>query len=90
MKKRDIEKERKELQELYDAEPLIREFRADICLRSKEIDDAYELDWYDMSVGYFLAKGADIEKALELARIARYRFQYFENIRVEKASESEK
>jgi hypothetical protein len=90
IKSEKIEKETKELQKIYSAEPLLEQFRVDICLRAKEIDEAADLDWYDMSIGYFLAKGADIEKAFYLARMARYRFQYFENITIKNASESEK
>lgn len=37
-----------------------------------------DIQWYDMSVGWFLAKGAkDVDEAVELAVTARYDHQYW-------------
>lgn len=44
---------------------------------SKCIDYSEELDWKDLSVGFFIGIGCTPSKAHELARIARYTHQYW-------------
>ena len=39
-------------------------------------DEDIDVDFYDLSVGWFLAKGASVQTAFELAVIARYEAQY--------------
>jgi|WetSurMetagenome_2_1015567.scaffolds.fasta_scaffold897403_2 hypothetical protein len=40
--------------------------------KSEEIDPENELDWYSLTIGYLLAKGADPDDAAELASYIRY------------------
>jgi hypothetical protein len=40
-------------------------------------EDFDELDWYDMSVGYFIGKGLPARDAFALASICRYKYQYW-------------
>lgn len=60
-----------------DKQQLLDAFRNEICSRVKEIDDEYELDWYDFSVGFFLARNPDLSLAHECAREARYTHHYW-------------
>jgi hypothetical protein len=59
--------------------PLLIKFRDEICgERGKELDREHdELDWFSLSVGFFLANGASIGEALGLAITARYNYQYW-------------
>jgi hypothetical protein len=45
----------------------------------EEYDSLEELQWYDMSVGFFLALGLKAEEALDLATEVRYHDHYFED-----------
>lgn len=57
---------------------LIEAFRVEICAKAAEIDEEFsELDWYDMSIGFFFAKGATYEQASKCARTARYTYEYW-------------
>lgn len=47
------------------------------CEMHAENPDLEELDWYDMSVGFFMACNLTSEEACELANIVRYDDQYF-------------
>lgn len=41
-------------------------------------DDPWdEIDFHDLSLGFFVAKGVDLIDAYDLARICRYTFQYW-------------
>ena len=39
--------------------------------------DLNDLNWYDVSIGWFMARGCDKETAFELAGIARYEHGYW-------------
>lgn len=56
---------------------ILESFKTDICANAKTIDSEDEFDWYDLSIGYFLAKGLDIDAAVDLALIARYDEHYW-------------
>ncbi len=56
---------------------LLEEFKKEVCERAKEVDPQEELDWYALSIGFFLAKGATLEEAEKLAVEARYTHQYW-------------
>lgn len=59
---------------------LLQLFRDEICARSNEVDPPEDdgLDWYSMSIGFFLAKGATVDQAYDLASKARYTYQYWQ------------
>jgi len=52
-------------------------FRKEVCLRSLEIDPDDEIDWRDLSMGFFLACGLTIEQANVLASDVRYNEHYW-------------
>lgn len=52
-------------------------FRREICSNWKTIDPDEERYWYDMSIGYFLAKGLNIDEATTLACHVRYCEHYW-------------
>ena len=52
-------------------------FRTEICSRSEEIDYEGSRDWFDLSYGFFLAKGLSPDQAFEAASEARYTHQYW-------------
>ena len=66
-------------------EELLDAFREEVCLapwanRGYDEDDQAnpsEWQWYDMSIGWFLARGCDIGKATQLAIQARYHYEYW-------------
>jgi len=72
----DWDKKKESLVKQY--KDIILEFKKDICDKSKDIDPNEELQWRDMSIGYFLAKGVDVNIAHELATIVRYYFHYWQ------------
>lgn len=48
------------------------------CLSSQSEDEELEeVEWYDMSIGYFLALGLDVETSIEAAIECRYTHQYW-------------
>jgi len=57
---------------------ILERFKTEVCSKSKEIDPGDEYDWYDLSVGYFLAKGLTIADATNLAVEARYQQHYWQ------------
>ena len=57
---------------------LIQEFRK-FCESSRAKHELLnELNWYDMSIGWFLAKGISVSRAFKLARTVRYDSEYWE------------
>lgn len=56
---------------------LLEQFRLEVCLNSKAVDPDEERYWYDLSIGWFLAKGMTINQATDLALEARYTRQYW-------------
>lgn len=54
------------------------EFKKDVCDRSKEIDPDEQLMWFELSYGYFLAKGCTPDEAYKLSSEVRYQDEYFE------------
>lgn len=54
-----------------------------VCLRAVDIDQGEELDWHALSIGFFLARGLPTEEAYDLARIARYTYQYWVDTQIE-------
>ena len=57
----------------------LEEFKVEICDKSSEIDPDAERDWFDLSYGFFLARGATVEQAIDLAIEARYKNHYWTN-----------
>jgi hypothetical protein len=66
-----------EIEEVKDKDRLLEEFRMGICLRHKQVDPDEELDWFSLSYGFFIARGASIDDAHTLSRHARYDLQYW-------------
>lgn len=56
---------------------LLEAFRKDVCAKSAKIDPDESLDWFALSIGFFLARGATISKAHTLAIKARYKHHYW-------------
>jgi hypothetical protein len=58
---------------------LIEQFKNEVCgdFGIKLDDEILEIDWYSLSIGWFLAKGASVQDAADLAREARYKHQYW-------------
>lgn len=57
---------------------LLEEFKKFAIENGKIVDsELTELDWYDMSIGWFLAKGASLNQAVECALDARYKHEYW-------------
>lgn len=55
----------------------IRRFKEEICDRSDEIDPDELFDWYELSIGFFLACGLSMDLACEAACWVRYGVKYF-------------
>lgn len=68
----------------------VLEFKREVCDKSNIIDPDEERDWFDLSIGFFLAKGItttiiddrtdDADKCLDaiyLAIACRYQFHYW-------------
>jgi hypothetical protein len=55
----------------------VERFRDEICARAEEIDPDEERDWWDLSLGFFLAAGLDVESAEEMATFVRYEMGYW-------------
>ncbi len=58
----------------------------EFCLQEdnqSNIDNKYdqneELDWFSLSIGFFASLGLDSEESHELARISRYKYEYWSN-----------
>lgn len=54
-------------------------FRDEVCLYGYVIDEKIgtDLDWYALSIGWFLARGATYEEAEAAAMYCRYDAEYF-------------
>ena len=57
---------------------LMRTFKRKICDRADEIDPTSELDWYSLSIGFFMALGLDSARAGDYANEARYTYGYWQ------------
>lgn len=64
---------------MLDKQTIKEQFKQEICEREKEIDPNEELDWFSMSIGYFIAKGLSVQDAFNLASEVRYVDEYFTN-----------
>lgn len=53
-------------------------FKGEVCLKSGEVDPEEELDWFALSLGFFLAAGLNIDDAHRLSIWARYDAQYWQ------------
>ena len=49
-----------------------------IEINEKDKEQLEELDWYAMSIGFFIAKGCDIDRAKKFAVKARYDCHYWQ------------
>lgn len=56
---------------------LLEDFKKEVCEKAKDIDPGDEYDWLALSIGFFIAKGADPALAHRLAMTARYGYQYW-------------
>ena len=67
------------LPDLTDAEQSALDQFETFCKEGGVLDaELDELDWYDMSIGFFIALGIrDSEKLTELACFVRYKMQYW-------------
>lgn len=52
--------------------PLVKSFKTECHNKSDEIDPDDELDWYDLTVGWAVAKGLRGEDARDFATYIRY------------------
>jgi hypothetical protein len=68
--KEEIEKAR---QEVRDA---VEKFRR-LCETSRDIDYGDQLDWYSVSIGFFLSCGLTADEAQLAALYVRYELQYW-------------
>ena len=58
-------------------DPLLAKFRDEVCLNATLAEGMDDLHWKDMSIGWFLANGCNLDAAQELASIARYKHEYW-------------
>lgn len=65
------------LQQKYAAE--IAAFKR-VCEQSAKVDPNDERDWYDLSIGFFLALGVSIADTHTLAGIVRYQLLYWSEV----------
>ena len=64
-----------------DKKELLEAFKNEVCIikrTEQEEEELEDFEWYDMSVGFFLAKGASVEMAIDLACEARYTHHYWQ------------
>lgn len=66
------------------AQAAIVSFRKDVCAKSKQIDPNEERNWYDLSIGYFIAKSLSghsnsnsCGEAYDAALFVRYKCGYW-------------
>ena len=57
---------------------IIERFKREICEQGSTIDPGGELDWYALSIGFFLACGLNMDDAGRLACWARYSKEYWQ------------
>ena len=58
---------------------LAQVFKTEICDRSKEVDPENEYGWYELSLGWAIAKGLNIDDAHDFAIHVRYDLHYFKD-----------
>lgn len=58
-------------------DPLLEDFRKEICESKEIIQATNDLNWFELSIGWFLAKGVDIDRAWDMAREVRYTYGYW-------------
>lgn len=56
---------------------MLAKFKTEVCERSEQVDPGGDLDWYGLSIGFFLACGATPDQANDLAIEARYTHKYW-------------
>jgi len=61
-----------------DERSALERFRVEVCARAAEIDHGDEFEWYDLSIGFFIACGLSIDSAAQMALHARYDLHYWE------------
>lgn len=54
----------------------LEQFKEEVC-DNPNAEELKDVDWYAPSIGFFLAKGASIEVAVDLALKARYDHHYW-------------
>lgn len=57
---------------------IIASFKAEVCDNFDKVDLGSELDFYAISLGYFIAKGISIDESHALSIYVRYTLQYWE------------
>lgn len=57
---------------------IVAGFKTEVCDNFEEIDGGSDLDWFALSIGYFIGKGVPIEIVDKLSSIVRYKLQYWE------------
>jgi hypothetical protein len=55
-------------------------FKSKVCMKEDKIDPNSELDWYSLSLGFFLALDITPDDAHELSIEARYNHHYWLDI----------
>ena len=58
-------------------EKAYEKFKSEVCEDSEKADQLDELNWYDLSVGFFLALGFPINEVHKMAREVRYQLNYW-------------
>lgn len=56
---------------------IIQRFRLEVCRRGRAIDSSEDLDWFSLSIGFFIACGIKPARAYDLATHVRYDKQYW-------------
>lgn len=56
---------------------LLELFKNDVCLNKPVTENLVNADYFDVSLGYFLGKGADLDQATRCAELALYRHEYW-------------
>ena len=57
----------------------VQRFREEVCERSETIDPKQEYEWYELSIGFFLACGLSRDSAVNMAAYARYDQHYWQD-----------
>jgi len=58
-------------------EEAYEKFKSEVCSYPRTVDPGDEVDWFDLSVGYFLALDFPIDEVYEMAREVRYKLNYW-------------
>lgn len=58
-------------------EKAYKKFKSEICEKHETAEGCDEMNWYDLSVGFFLALKFPITEAHVMARKVRYSFKYW-------------